>query len=107
MENTEVMNIEETTEVVEPVVTEVAETVETVEDNKIGTAGIIAAGVVVAGTIAGAIVLWKKVIKPGVKKLKAKIEDKQRARALHDEGTGVESNVTTVDFEEVEDSDED
>lgn len=101
MESTEVMNIEETTEVMEPVVTEV---VETTENNTIGVIG----GMVIGGlAVSGAIALWKFVIKPGVKKLKAKREEKKRSRALHNEETGEESNVTTVDFEEVDDSNED
>lgn len=98
MENTEVVNVEEI-EVMEPVVTEVAETA---ENNTIGTVGGIVVGAV---AVAGAVALWKFAIKPGVKKLKAKIEDKKRARALRDARSGGEPNVTAVDFEEVIDSD--
>lgn len=103
MENTEVMNIEETTEVMEPVVTEVAETSEKVIN--VGSIGLIAAGMVVSAGVA--LALWKFAIKPGVKKLESKWMNKKRAHASHNEETGEESNVTTVDFEEVKDSNED
>ena len=98
MENTEVINVEEI-EVMEPVVTEVAETA---ENNTIGTVGGIVVGAV---AVAGAVALWKFAIKPGVKKLKAKIEDKKRARELRDSRSSGEPIVTSVDFEEVKDSD--
>jgi len=98
MENTEVVNVEEI-EVMEPVVTEVAETA---ENNTIGTIGGIVVGAV---AVAGAVALWKFAIKPGVKKLKAKIEDKKRARALRDASPSGEPNVTAVDFKEVINSD--
>ena len=98
MENTEVINVEEI-EVMEPVVTEVAETA---ENNTIGTVGGIVVGAV---AVAGAVALWKFAIKPGVKKLKAKIEDKKRARELREARSSGEPIVTSVDFEEVKDSD--
>lgn len=103
MENTDVMNIEETTEVVEPVVTEVVETSEKVINA--GSIGLIAAGLVVSAGVA--LALWKFAIKPGVKKLESKWMNKKRVHAPYNEQAGEESNVTTVDFEEVDDSDED
>lgn len=98
MENTEVMNIEEI-KVLEPVVTEVAETA---NDNSIGAVGGFVVG---AFAIAGAVALWKFAIKPGTKKIKAKIEDRKRSHMLRDARPSDETaNVTTVDFEEVENS---
>lgn len=99
MENTEVINVEEINDVMEPVVTEVAGTI---ENKTIGTIGGIAIGAV---TTVGAAALWKFVIKPVVKKAKAKIEDKKRARKFCGAEVYDESNVTDVEFEEVEDSD--
>lgn len=75
MENTEVMNVEEI-EVIEPVIAEVEEAA---ENTSIGAVGGFVAGAIVA---VGAVALWKFAIKPGAKKIKAKIEEKKRARDL-------------------------
>ena len=99
MENTEVINVEEINEVMEPVVTEVAGTI---ENKTIGTVGGIAVGAIVT---VGVVALWKFAIKPAGKKLMVKIKDKKRARELYNTSTYDESNVTDVEFKEVEDSD--
>lgn len=98
MENTEVMNVEEI-EVLEPVITEVTEAA---NDKSVGAVGNFVAGAI---AVAGAVALWKFAIKPGTEKIKAKIEEKKLARKLcNARPSGETGNVATVDFEEVEDS---
>lgn len=100
MENTEVMNVEEI-EVIEPVIAEVEE--EAAENTSIGAVGGFVAGAIVA---VGAVALWKFAIKPGAMKIKAKIEEKKCARDLRKARPSDDDVcVTTVDFEEVEESD--
>lgn len=100
MENTEVMKVEEI-EVMEPVVTEVAEaTTDNSSGAKVGF---------VVGTlaVAGGMLLWKFAIKPTAKKIKAKIEQQKKLeQSLSSVRSVDDTQVTTVDFEEVENSDD-
>ena len=98
MENTEVMNVEEI-EVIEPVIAEVEEAA---ENTSIGAVGGFIAGAVVA---VGAVVLWKVAIKPAATYVKAQIKEKKRLRDLRKARPDDDAHVTTVDFEEVEESD--